>query len=106
MDDALVPAKDPAAVLKALGFPPLRLHGAVVWQAVLLVATAFPLGIALAAAAAAAIRSADPLFEVLAFEPSVLARALVSTFILAAVAALGSLRSIRRADPALAFQES
>jgi putative ABC transport system permease protein len=94
------------AVLKALGFAPLRLHGAVVWQTVLLLCVAFPLGLAFAAAAAAAIRSANPLFEVLAFEPALLGRALLSTFLLAVAGALGSLRSIRGADPALAFQES
>ena len=91
------------AVLKALGFAPLRLHGAVLWQAALLLLIAFPVGAAVAAAAA---RVIGPDFEVLPFEPVPLAQAVVATLLLGGAGALASLRQVSRADPALAFQGS
>jgi hypothetical protein len=72
----------------------------------LLLSIAYPVGIGFAAGAAALISSSEPLFEMRAFEPAQLAQALGVTLLLAGAGALAPLRSIRDADPALAFQES
>lgn len=92
------------AVLKALGFSQVRLAWSVVWQALLLLALALPLGLLLATGFAAFINQALPLYQVHVFEPARLAQTMLGSLAFALGGALLALLPLRRADPLSAFQ--
>jgi putative ABC transport system permease protein len=94
------------AVLKALGFTFYGLAGAVVAQALLLLAIAVPIGLVLAQAVAALVYWAAPLYEVRAFEPAALLQTVAASLGFALAGALIALRPIRRLDPMVAFQRA
>lgn len=93
------------AVLKAVGFSSGRLSQTVLFQAALLLLVGLPIAVVLAQGTAAAIESAAPLYEMRPFEPGTVMQTLLGTAIFGAAGALVPLRTIRRADPVLAFQE-
>jgi ABC-type antimicrobial peptide transport system permease subunit len=92
------------AVLKALGFPFRRLIQAVIAHALLLLAIALPVGIALGQALAILVHWAAPLYVLRIFEPDGFAQTMVASLAFALTGALIPLRSVRRADPMMAFQ--
>jgi putative ABC transport system permease protein len=92
------------AVLKALGFPFRRLIQAVIAHALLLLAIALPIGIALGQALAILVHWAAPLYVLRIFEPDGFAQTMVASLAFALTGALIPLRSVRRADPMMAFQ--
>jgi len=90
--------------MKALGFEHRYLVTAVVAQSLLLMALALPLGALLAWLLKEQIESMAPVYLISIYEPLVFTRTLVAGLVLAVVGALVPLRSVRRADPMLAFQ--
>lgn len=91
-------------VMKALGFPAGFLGGAVVLEAAALALVALPLGALLAAAIAAAVQVAWPLYLILPLEPGPLLRTAIACVLFAVLGALAPLGLVRRIDPALAFR--
>ena len=93
------------AVMKALGFHHRHLVTAVVAQSLLLMALALPLGILLAQLLKSYIETAAPVYLISIYEPQVVSRTLGAGLLLAIAGAIIPLRSVRRTDPMIAFQE-
>lgn len=91
-------------VLKALGFGPRALAGAVLIEAILLTVLAIPIGILLAHGAAKAIDSVSPLYLVLVNEPLAITQTVIACLAFAALGALVPMRTISRVDPADIFR--
>lgn len=94
------------AVLKALGFSQTQLARSVLWQALLLLALALPIGLLLALTFAAYVNQALPLYQVYLFAPDRLAAILLGSIGFAVGGALLAWLPLRRAEPMLAFQGS
>ncbi len=92
------------AVLKALGFPARRLNMAVLYQSVLLLALAAPLGAGAAYILALFIESAAPVYYIYLAEPGTLATTMIASLAFAVIGALVPLRTIHRSDPMIVFQ--
>jgi len=92
------------AVLKALGFSNTNLAFAVLLQALLLLIISLPLGVLLAQGIAMIIHLYTPLYLIYMFEPDVFIHTLSASIIFAIIGSWIPLRSIRKADPMLAFQ--
>ena len=92
------------AVLKALGFAAYSLFFAVLFQSLLLLVLAIPLGSILAYSLANFIHSVAPVYFIYVFEPHAYVKTVTASFGFALIGAIIPLRSIRRSDPMLAFQ--
>lgn len=92
-------------VLKALGFTQAGLIRGTILQALLLLAISLPIGLILAYGIAAFIHTFGPVYRIRWFEPATLLSTLAGSALFAVLGALVPLRSIRKADPMLAFQE-
>jgi ABC-type antimicrobial peptide transport system permease subunit len=66
---------------------------------------ALPIGVVLGAGLAAFINETAPLYLVRIFEPLIFVQTVLASIAFAAMGALIPLRSIRRADPMIVFQE-
>jgi ABC-type antimicrobial peptide transport system permease subunit len=92
------------AVLKAIGFPFKSLVIAVLLQAALLLAVAFPVAVAAALGLTSIIHIAAPVYLIRFFEPSVFVQTLAASLFFAITGAFIPLRLIRRSDPTIAFE--
>jgi len=92
------------AILKALGFSAGKLFASVLFQSVLLLVIAIPLGSILAYILANVIQNAAPVYLIYVFEPYAYAKTVLASFIMASLGAIIPLRLIQRSDPMLAFQ--
>jgi len=92
------------AILKALGFSSGKLFTAVLFQSILLLVFAIPLGSILAYALGIFIHSAAPVYLIYVFEPGAYSQTIIASFIIATLGAIIPLRLIQRSDPMLAFQ--
>lgn len=94
------------AVMKALGFHHRHLVTAVLAQSLLLMLLAIPIGLLIAQAIATYIHSVAPVYLIRIYEPAIFFRTILASLLLALTGALIPLRSVRRSDPMLAFQET
>lgn len=94
------------AIMKALGFHYRQLVAAILAQSLLLMLLALPLGVLVAQLLKYYIESVAPVYLISIYEPLVFARTLLTGLLLAVTGALIPLRSVRRTDPMIAFQES
>jgi len=92
------------AILKALGFSSNKLFVAVLFQSILLLVIAIPLGSLMAYLLGNFIHSAAPVYLIYVFEPNSYAHTVIASFIIASLGAIIPLRLIQRSDPMLAFQ--
>jgi len=92
------------AVLKALGFPFGKLATAILFQTLLLLLVAFPLGILLAQGLTAFIHESAPLYLVRLYEPFVFMQTLAASISFSIIGALIPLGAIHRSDPVSVFQ--
>jgi len=92
------------AILKALGFSASKLFVAVLFQSLLLIAIAIPLGSILAYLLGYFIHSAAPVYLIYVFEPGAYTQTIIASFVIALLGAIIPLRLIQRSDPMLAFQ--
>jgi len=94
------------SVLKALGFPFLKLFITVLLQSLLLLLIAIPFGILLALGIAAFIESGSPVYLIRIFDPAIFLQTLMASFVFALIGALIPLHVIFRSDPMMAFQRT
>jgi len=92
------------AILKALGFSSGKLFVAVLFQSILLLVIAIPLGSLLAYVLGTFIQSAAPVYMIYVFEPVAYSKTVIASFVIATLGAIIPLRLIQRSDPMLAFQ--
>lgn len=92
------------AILKALGFSTRKLFSAVLFQSILLLVIAIPLGSLLAYGLSIFIHNAAPVYLIYVFEPGAYSQTVIASFIIATLGAVIPLRLIQRSDPMMAFQ--
>ncbi|HEY5626389.1 MAG TPA: ABC transporter permease [Nitrospira sp.] len=91
-------------VMKALGFGPRALGGAMLLEALVLTVLGLPVGIVLAYLVAEVIQVNAPVYVILATEAPALVRTAVACLLFSALGAVLPLRTILRIDPAVAFR--
>lgn len=91
-------------VMKALGFRLRHMIATVSAQTLMLLVLAWPLGLGIALAVAAAIETLAPVYRIYVLEPAGLAWAAAGVLAMALAGAALPLRVVARADPAIAFQ--
>ncbi|HEX9756288.1 MAG TPA: ABC transporter permease [Nitrospiria bacterium] len=91
-------------VLKALGFTHVRLIYGIILQALLLLMISIPVGVILGLGTASFIHTFGPVYLIRWYEPTTFLSTILGSGFFAILGALIPLRSIRRADPMLAFQ--
>jgi putative ABC transport system permease protein len=91
-------------ILKALGFSNRAILSSVAGEAALLTALAMPVGVIVAAAVAAGVRAAVPMYLILPTVGGALVQTIMACGIFALLGAVAPLRLIHRLDPAEVFR--
>jgi putative ABC transport system permease protein len=94
------------AVMKALGFKHRHLVVSVLAQSLMLMALALPIGVLIAHMLVTYIETVAPVYLISIYDPLVFTQTLFASLMLAFIGALIPLRSVRRSDPMMAFQET
>lgn len=91
-------------VLKALGFSNAKLGYGVLFQVLLFLIAAAPVGILLALGVAEFVQWAAPVYLVRVLDPATLAHTVLTSAVFALAGALVPLRTVQRVDPMVAFR--
>ncbi len=92
------------AVMKALGFKLSQIARGIIWQSLILVFLAFPIGVLLAYLTGKGIEQNMPVYLIEIMDPDGLLKVLSGVLFMMVLGSLLPLRMIRRTDPVIAFQ--
>lgn len=92
------------AVMKALGFKLSQIAKGIIWQSLILVFLAFPIGVLLAYLTGKGIEQNMPVYLIEIMDPDGLLKVLLGVLFMMLLGSLLPLRMIRRTDPVIAFQ--
>ena len=104
MYSAVIDRRREFGIMKALGLGRARLASAVVLEALLIAALAFPVALVLAKMAGLAVEALSPLYRVLPWEGSTVARGAAVSVVAALLGALTPIRRLAALEPDLVFR--